>query len=83
MLDGPIPATKKKKKKKATNLDPTFSGGGNGWLTLDSLGLARQDQAMSVTVQADHKPVVAGYANVATGNFDAVAVRFTLMGALD
>ena len=63
------------------DLDPTFSG--NGWLVLDSLGLARQDQAMAVTVQADHKPVVAGYANVATGNFDAVAVRFTLTGALD
>lgn len=63
------------------DLDPTFSG--NGWLTLDSLGLARQDLAMAVTVQADHKPVVAGYADVATGNFDAVAVRFTLTGALD
>ena len=63
------------------DLDPTFSG--NGWLTLDSLGLSREDQARSVTVQADGRPVVAGYAEVTTGNFDFVAVRFTLSGALD
>lgn len=63
------------------DLDPTFSG--NGWLTLDSLGLSRADQARSVTVQPDGRPVVAGYAEVATGQHDMVAVRFTLAGALD
>lgn len=62
-------------------LDPTFSG--NGWLTLDSLGLARQDLALGLVVQPDGKPVVAGYGEVATGNFNAIAVRFTLSGGLD
>ena len=63
------------------DLDPTFSG--NGWLVLDSLGLARQDMARAVVVQADGKPVVAGYAEVEPGDFDMVAVRLTYAGALD
>lgn len=62
-------------------LDTGFSG--NGWLVLDALGLARQDFANGLVVQPDGKPVVAGYADVETGNFDFFAARFTLAGALD
>lgn len=62
-------------------LDTGFSG--NGWLVLDALGLARQDFANGLVVQPDGKPVVAGYADVETANFDFFAARFTLAGALD
>jgi uncharacterized delta-60 repeat protein len=63
------------------DLDPAYSG--NGWLVLDSLGLARQDQAMAVAVQADGKPVFAGSGEYTDGNFDFIAVRTTTAGVLD
>jgi uncharacterized delta-60 repeat protein len=63
------------------DLDPTYSG--NGWLTLDSLGLSRADMARTVEVQADGRPVFSGHGEGATGNYDFVVVRTTLAGALD
>ncbi len=62
-------------------LDLSFSG--NGWLTFDAFGLARQDYARGLVVQPDGKPVVAGYGAVATANVDFYAARFTLTGAFD
>jgi uncharacterized delta-60 repeat protein len=63
------------------DLDPFFSG--NGWLTLDSLGVSRQDAATAVRVQPDGRPVFAGSGAIAAANFDFVAVRTTLSGTLD
>jgi uncharacterized delta-60 repeat protein len=63
------------------DLDPTYSG--NGWLTLDSLGLSRGDMARTVEVQADGRPVFAGHAEGTTPGTDFVVVRTTLSGALD
>jgi uncharacterized delta-60 repeat protein len=63
------------------DLDPAFSG--NGWLTFDSLGVARQDMARAVAVQADGRPVFAGHAEFTDGNLDFVAVRTTTAGVPD
>lgn len=65
----------------AGSLDESFSG--NGWLKFDSLGLAIDDAAYAVTVQADGRPVLAGVAEDGTGTVDALAIRLTETGQLD